>query len=87
LAHRGDLQAYARGAARQGRLETRHISELETELSEVGLKRSRNANAIQWLAPAETERTPPGEPAAAAKRLARPYTHPYFWAGFIYTGL
>jgi hypothetical protein len=48
-----ELQAYARGAAGQGRLEARHLSELEAELSEDGLKRSRNAAAIQWLVPAE----------------------------------
>jgi CHAT domain-containing protein len=82
-----ELQAYARGAARQGRLEARHLSELEVDLSEDGLKRSRNATAIQWLEPTEAERAAPGKPTPAAKRLARPYTHPYFWAGFIYTGL
>jgi CHAT domain-containing protein len=80
-----DLQAYARGAARQGRLESRHLSDIEAKLSEEGLTHSRNAATIQWVAPAG--RDPGGKRSAAAKALARPYGHPYYWAGFIYTGL
>jgi CHAT domain-containing protein len=71
-----DLQAYARGAAGRGRRENRHLSEIARELSEAALKRSRNAALIVWI-PAK----------GRASRLARPYAHPYFWAGFIYTGL
>jgi CHAT domain-containing protein len=86
-----DLQAYARGATWQGRLETRHLSELEADLSDDGLKRSRNAAAIQWQPPSEPVASGRGAsvktPTAASARRMRPYAHPYFWAGFIYTGL
>jgi CHAT domain-containing protein len=76
-----DFAAFARGAAAQGRLQSRHLAELESELSEEGLKRSRNHALVEWL-----ERDGKASP-AGVQRLARPYAHPYFWAGFIYTGL
>jgi CHAT domain-containing protein/tetratricopeptide (TPR) repeat protein len=81
-----DLQAYARAAAEQGRLESRHLQELEQELSEDGLRRSRNNALIEWVAPAAGSAAKE-KADASALRLARPYAHPYFWAGFIYTGL
>jgi CHAT domain-containing protein/tetratricopeptide (TPR) repeat protein len=83
------LRAYARVAAGRGRLERRQLSEIEAELSEAGLTRSRNSVLIEW-GPTEETRGPdkPGEKRrAGADRVARPYAHPYFWAGFIHTGL
>lgn len=84
-----ELRAYARVAARRGRLERRQLSEIEEGLSEAGLARSRNGALIEWTTPAET-RAPDG-PALKRRggidRIARPYAHPYFWAGFIHTGL
>jgi CHAT domain-containing protein/tetratricopeptide (TPR) repeat protein len=81
-----DLQVYARIAAKQGRLESRHLSEIEAELSEEGLARSRHAALVEWSAP-ELARAPGKAASGQADRFARPYAHPYFWAGFIYTGL
>jgi CHAT domain-containing protein/tetratricopeptide (TPR) repeat protein len=81
-----ELATYARGAAKQGRLETRHLLELAAELSEDGLRRSRNAPVIQWEVPQAT-RTRGKKATGGAGRIGRPYAHPYFWAGFIYTGL
>jgi CHAT domain-containing protein len=81
-----DLEAYARTAAKQGRLEAHHIAEIERELSSERLARSRNGAAIEWITPG-ANRTKGGEPPADARRVARPYAHPYFWAGFIHTGL
>jgi CHAT domain-containing protein len=80
-----DLQAYARVAASQGRLESRQLREIEQELSEEGLRRSRNNAIIEW----DTPYGSPGEGtnrSVNADRIARPYAHPYFWAGFIHTG-
>ena len=71
-----DLQAYARAAAKQGRLETRHFAEIKQELSVEGLARSRNRAIIGLRKSPET-----------GTRLAQPYAHPYFWAGFIYSGM
>lgn len=81
-----DLAAYARNAAKEGRLESRDVAEIEHALSEDGLSRSRNRALVEWIAPdgartPGTTKTPPGTP------VARPYAHPYYWAGFIYTGL
>ena len=81
-----DLEAYARGAAGQGRLESRHVAEIAEDLSEVRLKRSRNAALIQWIAP-DVTRADDKTGSGSASNLARVYAHPYFWAGFVYTGL
>lgn len=81
-----DLLDYARVAARQGRLEARHAAEIEHELSEMGLSRSRNASAVEWIAP-DAARSGGKNASNSTKRVARPYAHPYFWAGFIHTGL
>jgi CHAT domain-containing protein len=82
----GGLQDYARLAATQGRLATRHIAEIEQELSEEGLKRSRNNAAVEWSQP-DVARSSDKSTTESAARLARPYAHPYFWAGLIHTGL
>jgi CHAT domain-containing protein len=82
-----DLADYASVAAKQGRLETRHVAEIEQELSEAALARSRNAAAIDWITPSGETQAVGKKTSSNARRLARPYAHPYFWAGFIYTGL
>jgi CHAT domain-containing protein/tetratricopeptide (TPR) repeat protein len=81
-----DLALYARVAARQGRLESRHAAEIERELSEEGLTRSRNSALVEWIA-LDAARTADKAPSESSRRLARPYVHPYYWAGFIHTGL
>ncbi|HWE15768.1 MAG TPA: CHAT domain-containing protein [Hyphomicrobiaceae bacterium] len=81
-----DLQGYAKEGAKQGRLEASHAAEIDGELSEEGLARSHNRAAVEWIAP-EGTRAADGKRTSAGRRLARPYAHPYFWAGFIYTGL
>ena len=81
----GDLDAYAKATAAKGRLGSRHLAEIERELSAVELARSRNSSTVEWIEPGNTQtRT---RATAGPKRAARPYVHPYFWAGFIYTGL
>ena len=80
-----DLQAYGRAAAKQGRLENRQLQDLEQELSEEGLQRSRSNARIEWTTPDAERATKNAK--RGAHRLARPYAHPFFWGGFIYTGL
>jgi CHAT domain-containing protein len=82
-----DLADYASVAAKQGRIESRHVAEIEEELSEAALTRSRNAAAIDWITPSGETRAVGKKTSSNARPLARPYAHPYFWAGFIYTGL
>jgi CHAT domain-containing protein len=81
-----DLQGYARIAARQGRLERGRADRIGEALSTEGLTRSRSRTAVEWIGgnapPTSGKRT-----TRTAERLARPYAHPYYWAGFIYTGL
>ena len=79
-----DLQAYARTAAKRARLDSRHIAEIEQELSVEGLARSRNRVVFEAIEP--DGKTTKGK-ASSSSRLVRPYAHPYFWAGFIHTGL
>jgi CHAT domain-containing protein len=82
-----DLQAYARAAAKQGRLDNHQATKIEQELSEEGLARSRNSALIEWIAPAATQDAAKKETVGAKKRIARPYAHPYYWAAFLHTGL
>lgn len=79
-----DLNAYAKTAAAQRRIEARHLSEIEGELKTESEKRSTDSAASR------------GEPASGATGSIaatasvendRPYAHPYYWAGFIHTGL
>jgi CHAT domain-containing protein/tetratricopeptide (TPR) repeat protein len=82
-----DLQGYARIAARQGRLERSRAAQIGEALSAEGLTRSRSrAAAVEWVA-GDPPNAPRKRTARTAERLARPYAHPYYWAGFIYTGL
>ena len=55
-------------------------------MSADGLRRSRNSALVEWVKPAAAK-TKGKKSADAGKPVARPYAHPYFWAGFIHTGL
>jgi len=77
-----DLQAYTKVAVAERRLEARQLVEIEEELSFDGLRRSKNRAIVEWI-PGKTKPTV-GQP---TPEMARPYAHPYFWAGFVHTGL
>jgi CHAT domain-containing protein len=81
-----DLNAYAKLAAARGRLQRRQLAEIKTALSADGLNRSRNRALIEWSKPG-AGKAKGKKSADAGKPVARPYAHPYFWAGFIHTGL
>jgi CHAT domain-containing protein len=80
-----DLNAYAQTASGQGRLESRHLTEIAEELSTEGLARSRNSAIVKWFL--KNEPVPDATGSIESKKVARPYAHPFFWAGFILTGL
>jgi CHAT domain-containing protein/tetratricopeptide (TPR) repeat protein len=80
-----DLVTYARGAARQGRLDRKHVAAIEDELSADNLRRARKRALVEWTGPVGPSGV--GKQPHGATGLARPYGHPYYWAGFIYTGL
>lgn len=74
----GALTTYAKARAAKGRLERRHLAEIEKELGDVRLAPSRNSRAATRAnAPAGRKDGPDD----------RTYAHPFFWAGFTYTGL
>jgi CHAT domain-containing protein len=81
-----ELASYAKAAAARGRIERHRLTEIEKDLSADGLRRSRNSVLIEWAKPSPA-RSKGRNLAAAGKPVARPYAHPYFWAGFILTGL
>jgi CHAT domain-containing protein/tetratricopeptide (TPR) repeat protein len=74
-----ELDRYARRASAQGRLEQRHLAELAEALSPE--RRDRSSNSVT------TGSVEKNTPTANTKSPTRPYAHPYFWAGFIFTGL
>ena len=76
-----DLNAYVKTTATKGRLERRQVAEIEKELRNAGTARSRSSAKIEPTDPGT------GKTASDAKRAARPYAHPFYWAGFAYTGL
>jgi len=78
-----DLASYARTAAAQGRLDARHAAEIEAAMSADGLARGRYFNIVAWFSGKSA--APKGS--AEAETRARPYAHPYFWGGFVMTGL
>jgi CHAT domain-containing protein len=80
-----DLNTYARSAAADGRLQSRHLAEIEQALGPEGLKHSRNGALVEWA----TRNDPSSGVTGSIKstRISRPYAHAYFWGGFIYTGL
>jgi CHAT domain-containing protein len=80
-----DLEAYARDSAARGRIDSRHLRQIEQALSPQGLARSRNRAVIERVDADAKMRSGHG-PARDRAQLVRPYAHPYFWAGFIHTG-
>ena len=75
-----DLDTYAKLAAAEGRLASRHVVEIERARTARGLTSSSNRGFVERAAPGAGK----GDLGIAA---ARPYAHPYYWAGFIITGL
>jgi CHAT domain-containing protein/tetratricopeptide (TPR) repeat protein len=81
-----DLEAYAKAAAARGRLDSRQLGEIARDLSAEGLARSRNKSVVQWVGPGDKPSSADAQ-TPSPEQFARPYAHPYFWAGFVLTGL
>ncbi len=81
-----DLKTYATSVAAQGRLARRQLAQIRRDLSAEGLTRSHNRSVIDWIKPI-VGRAGGKKKASTAPEVARPYAHPFFWGGFIYTGL
>jgi CHAT domain-containing protein/tetratricopeptide (TPR) repeat protein len=82
-ATRDDLNGYAEVAAARGRLPAAQVASIADELTPASLARSRRNAPLDPVTGGNetgTLRT------ASPQGPARPYAHPYYWAGFIYTG-
>jgi CHAT domain-containing protein/tetratricopeptide (TPR) repeat protein len=79
-----DLQAYVESAVASARLAPDLAEQIVQELSADGLRRSRNSPAVEWI---KRQRVPEGSVQDQEPQRARPFAHPYFWAGFVHTGL
>lgn len=79
-----DLQAYVEDAVGKARLAPHLGEQIARELSLDGLRRSRNSVAVEWITPSRVREANAPDPAPEG---ARPYAHPYFWAGYVHTGL
>ena len=71
-----ELDAFAKNAAAKGRLERRYLAAIEKDLA----RNSAASRSNQIDAPTIKKGVDP-------KRPAKTYAHPFFWAGFTYTGL
>lgn len=81
-----DLTAYVQEASDAGRMARSHADATRAAMSAENLKRGRNSGAVEWLAPASSRMDSVAKEAPPPQTLARPFAHPYFWAGFVYTG-
>jgi CHAT domain-containing protein len=79
-----ELEVYAGAAARQARIDRTKLADLNGALTR-GQRSPSSRFAALWEAlVARTENVPQ---ATSDPRAKRPFEHPYFWAGFVYTGL
>jgi CHAT domain-containing protein len=76
-ASHGDLNAYAKVAAARGHLQARQLAKIGRALTKKGPERSQGRALVDAT----------GTASAAPKAPTHPYAHPYFWGGFIHTGL
>ena len=79
-----ELGDYAKVAAVDGQLEDRHLAAIEQELKPDALARSNRSAPTEWTTGSNTGLSAPSS--APPQGSARPYAHPYYWAGFIYSG-
>jgi CHAT domain-containing protein len=85
-ATRDDLIAYGRASAAAAKLDAAKLAELEGTL--FSLQRARSARfAPVWTRLQTRNLSGPGSPTETAMPSVRPFAHPYFWGGFVYTGL
>ena len=86
-ATREDLIQYSRASAAAAKLDAGKLAELEGTLSTLRRTRSTRFDPI-WGHLQDRNRSATGSPAESASAARpRPFAHPYYWGGFVYTGL
>ena len=85
---RDDLLAYARSAAAVARMDGARLNDLQNELANRRRIAARLAAVSQRLQ-RDDGKTAQNSPAPAASDPGKqaPFAHPYYWGGFVYTGL
>lgn len=80
-----DLETYVKAAVVKARLRSHEAQLLAEELRPEQMRKSRNASVVEWTRSegSESEST---TSSSGPHAQARPFAHPYFWAGFVYTG-
>ncbi len=81
-----ELSAYVQGAAGAGRIARGFATATSEAMSPESLKKDRNSSAVEWLAAPASRGDSPAKDAQPAPAVARPFAHPYYWAGFVHTG-
>ena len=82
-----DLKGYVKVAASAGPARRPPVAEIETGAQRRRAWRARATARYRMDRVAQQARAKGSKTPAARAGLARPYAHPYFWAGFIHTGL
>jgi CHAT domain-containing protein len=78
-----DLNGYAEVAAARGRLPSAQLASLAEELKSASPTHERRTSVLDSATEGDETGT---VHSPSTKRPLRPYAHPYYWAGFIYTG-
>jgi CHAT domain-containing protein len=88
-ATRDELIAYGKASATAAKLDTTKLGELESTLATMRRARSTRFNAT-WSRLQNRGGGATGSSSSPANQVApvtRPFAHPYYWGGFVYTGL
>ena len=76
-----DINGYANVAAAAGKLQGAQLASIAQEVRSASVTRARRTAQELATGGNQTSYVPTAQPTAR-----RPYSHPYYWAGFIYTG-
>jgi CHAT domain-containing protein len=84
-ATRADLLAYAKTAVGKAKLDATRLAALIDKLT--GSTRARGGRFGAIRKALQEKAAPASQPNDARAMSLRPFQHPYYWAGFVYTGL
>jgi CHAT domain-containing protein len=86
-ATKAQVIAYGKAAAAKGKLEPQKLAELEREIKARRRSTDTRSGALWNLIQADVSRAGLRKTAGKQKPEPRPFAHPFYWGGFVYTGL